>query len=175
MKRRGYTRKQIDYVEKIAEGKLTKEITENFNSKFNDNRSVRAIGALMFRNNIKSNALHRPSSFNKGENGNNIRVIGSEHIRDGQLWVKIKQPNVWQSKHRYLWEKEYGDIKEGYDIIFKDGDKNNFNLDNLFSTPQGVASATTRRGMNQVNGELNVTAHRLSELIINIKRKETNH
>lgn len=52
----GYTKEQLEYLKEIAEmsGRTNKEITEMFNSKFNQNRTIGAIIGIKSRLNIKS-------------------------------------------------------------------------------------------------------------------------
>ena len=62
--------------------------------------------------------------------------IGSERWDDGYWWVKVndsrngKRKN-WKQKHRYIWEQYYGAIPKGHRVIFLDGNKNNFDINNL--------------------------------------------
>lgn len=35
-------------------------------------------------------------------------------------------------KHRYVWEDAYGVVPDGYDIGFRDGNRRNCSLDNLY-------------------------------------------
>jgi NAD(P)-dependent dehydrogenase (short-subunit alcohol dehydrogenase family) len=55
--------------------------------------------------------------FQKG-NLSNARPIGDERIDiDGYTYIKVKQPNKWVLKHRWLYEKEKGKIPKGYNLI----------------------------------------------------------
>ena len=71
--------------------------------------------------------------FKKGNIPVNIRKVGDERIdKDGYVLVKIKNKKRWQLKHRILYEK-YHQIKLNKSdvIIFADGNKYNFDEDNL--------------------------------------------
>lgn len=62
----------------------------------------------------------------------NHRPIGSERINvSGYTEVKVEEPNKWRPKHQVVWEREYGKIPKQHVIIFADGNKQNFDLDNL--------------------------------------------
>ena len=70
--------------------------------------------------------------FKKGNIPFNHRKVGEERITvDGYIEIKIREPNKWQLKHRYIYEKHYGKIPEGYNLIFLDGDRKNIDLSNL--------------------------------------------
>lgn len=77
----------------------------------------------------------KATMFKKGSVPANRSPIGAEKLReDGYWWVKIKDgyKNAnWTLKHRKLWEDANGPIPEGKLIIFADGDRDNFDLDNL--------------------------------------------
>ena len=48
----------------------------------------------------------RKTTFKKGNIPHNHRPVGSERItKDGYTEIKIKEPNKWQLKHRYIYEK----------------------------------------------------------------------
>lgn len=74
----------------------------------------------------------RKTTFKKGNIPHNHRPVGSERItKDGYIEIKIKEPNKWQLKHRYIYEKKYGKIPDGMNLIFLDGNKQNIELSNL--------------------------------------------
>lgn len=52
----GYTKEEIEYLRKIGgmTGRTNKEITEMFNEKFNQNRTINSIIQAKYRNNIKT-------------------------------------------------------------------------------------------------------------------------
>lgn len=75
------------------------------------------------------------TSFKKGNIPPNYREIGSERItQDGYIMIKVRDGCLnknWELKHRWLYEKEFGKIPEGYNLIFLDGNKQNVVLSNL--------------------------------------------
>lgn len=82
--------------------------------------------------NVNSQENCRETTFKKGNQPHNHRPVGSERItKDGYLEIKIAEPNKWQRKHRFVYEQKFGKIPRGYTISFADGNKLNFDLDNL--------------------------------------------
>ena len=80
----------------------------------------------------------RGTMFKPGQMPHNTYPIGTEVVlTDGYIWVKVNdipkaKKNVnWRQKHRLVWEQNYGEIPAGYYTIFKDGNKENFDLGNL--------------------------------------------
>ena len=72
------------------------------------------------------------TQFKKGSRPHNTLPIGTEVIReDGYIQVKVADPNVWQLKHRLVWERHNGPIPEGGLVVFRDGDPQNTDISNL--------------------------------------------
>jgi hypothetical protein len=75
----------------------------------------------------------RRTMFQKGHTPVNHKEIGSERVsRDGYVEVKVAEPNKWRHKHRVLWEQANGLIPKGYNIQFRNGDKTDIRLENLY-------------------------------------------
>ena len=72
------------------------------------------------------------TSFKKGTIPPNYKPVGTERFaKDGYIEVKVKDPNVWELKHRYIYKKHHGEIPNGYNVIFADKNISNFDIDNL--------------------------------------------
>ncbi len=149
-----YKDEHIEYLRKITPGKLNKEVTKLFNKKFKMNITENQIHSLKSRYGIKSGVVTRFNKgnvpFNKGKKGyyspgsekgwfkkgnkpKNTMPIGTELMKsDGYVYVKIDDPSKWKQKHRIIWEKAYGPYStKTHVVIFKDGNRENFKLDNL--------------------------------------------
>jgi hypothetical protein len=71
--------------------------------------------------------------YKKGNIPHNHRPVGSERItKDGYIEVKTNEPNVFELKHRVVWEQHHGTIPKGSNIQFKDGNGQNCDIDNLY-------------------------------------------
>ena len=83
----------------------------------------------------KSQEKSRKTTFKKGNVPPNRREIGDERVdKDGYVSVKVQNGKLkknWILKHRYIYESMYGNIPTGYKIIFADGNKRNFDPNNL--------------------------------------------
>lgn len=70
--------------------------------------------------------------FRPGHRPQNWCPVGSERVRaDGYVYVKIAEPKRWLPKHVHIWEQAHGPRPKGHNVMFGDGDRGNFNLDNL--------------------------------------------
>jgi hypothetical protein len=72
--------------------------------------------------------------YQKGNIPGNTLPIGSEIITKqwGYVKVKIAEPNKWVLKHRQVWEQHHGTIPKGNIIRFKDGNRKNCDINNLY-------------------------------------------
>lgn len=71
--------------------------------------------------------------FKKGNTPHNHREVGSERInKDGYIEVKVAEPSRWRCKHRVVWEQHNGEIPEGYNVQFKNGNPLDCRMDNLY-------------------------------------------
>lgn len=74
----------------------------------------------------------RTTQFKKGHVPHNKKPVGYERKTvDGYWEVKVAEPNVFEAKHRIIWEKQYGPIPDGMNVSFRDGNKENFDIGNL--------------------------------------------
>lgn len=73
--------------------------------------------------------------FKKGQEPHNTKYDGAITIRHDSTnrpykYIRISKGN-WVLLHRYVWEKANGPIPPGMNILFKDGDTMNCELENL--------------------------------------------
>ena len=67
--------------------------------------------------------------FKSGNRPHNTLKVGAEtQDKYGYVMVKITEPNVWQYKHHVAYGKT---VPTGHKVIFLDGNKYNFERDNL--------------------------------------------
>lgn len=120
---------QQKFIKNNVVGKTSRELTILFNKKFGTNVSNTTIINFKKKHKLKSGVS---TKFEKGNVPYNYKKVGSEFINsNGYTEIKIADPKVWELKHRYLYKRYKGDIPDDCCVIFKDGNKQNFNLDNL--------------------------------------------
>ena len=76
--------------------------------------------------------------FKPGQIPYNSKPIGYERICpvDKILFIKVSERGPMVSKSRYIWEQNNGPIPKGSVVSFKDGNRLNCDIDNLFLTTQ---------------------------------------
>ena len=81
------------------------------------------------------------TQFKPGHRPANAKPVGYERINDdGYILVKVSMDCKMVLKHRWVYEQAYGAIPEGYNIMFRDGNKLNCSLDNLELVSRGEAA-----------------------------------
>ncbi|TLQ07581.1 HNH endonuclease [Marinilactibacillus psychrotolerans] len=189
-----YTKEQIEFIRSIAKGKPIKEITKEFNELFKSDRKQGSIRYIMSKHGIKNGLRGNPEtafkkghvSWNNGMKGLQIggketqfkrgskpiteKPDGTERFWNG--WWQIKSGNEWIYKHRFIWEQAYGEIPPNHVILFKDNDKNNVTLDNLFMTTMQAKTSVAIRKLRSQYEPLNIAEHKLAELRIKVNYME---
>lgn len=115
-------KKDVNYVNpgKIVKGQRISKTTE-FKK-----------GHTAWNNNTIGLTHANKTSFKKGNKPFNYKPIGSTRInKEGYKEIKVSDPNKWKLYHRFIWEENNGPISDGCIVVFKDKDKNNFNIENL--------------------------------------------
>ena len=76
----------------------------------------------------------KATRFKSGHKPANYRPVGSERVNIyGYIEVKVQEGMYgWRQKHREVWQAAHGPIPTGYNVMFKDGNKQNCTLDNLY-------------------------------------------
>ena len=119
---------------------------KKFNKKFKRNITLKQLSAYKSHHKITSGLI---SGFYKGHIPKNYNKIGTETTRNGdRVFIKVGNPSVYVEKKRYLYEKYKGKIPENYVVVFADGNKNNFNLDNLILMSKVEHFIITTHGLN---------------------------
>jgi hypothetical protein len=76
----------------------------------------------------------KATRFKQGHLPHNHKPVGSERVdTEGYVYVKVEEPNKWELKHRLVWQQHVGPILPGTNIQFKDGNRQNCNIENLYA------------------------------------------
>jgi len=115
--------------------------------------------------------------FKKDQIPKNHKPVGSTRIdKDGYKLIKIAEPNKWALYHRHLYEEEHGEkLKKNEAVIFADGDKSNFDLNNLVKVSRANLLYINKNKLIFENSELTksgVNVSKIVEKIIELERKE---
>lgn len=175
------------FIRENVKGMSNKELTDLVNAYFDTNFSVAQVTNYKNRNHISSGLTGRfergqepwnkgvtgymganKTSFKKGHKPPNWKPIGSERVtKDGYVEVKVRDgcgQNNYELKHRIIWEARNGKIPEGHIIAFKDGNKKNFDIDNLDCIPRTVNARMNKAGLYNDNYDFYEPAKLIAEI-----------
>jgi hypothetical protein len=159
---RRYTPEEKRFIENNVSGRSHAELTDMFNRKFNCSKTSRQIMDFLTYNKLKNGGL-----------SNSTKPIGSEYVDCSGRWlIKTGQPDVWKSKHIVIWEAANGPVPKGHFILFADGDRSNFDLDNLLLVSRPEMSIMTRHKLIFPDREATRTGKLIADLILQINRKK---
>lgn len=179
------TKEERDFFTEYVPGNTYKEIQAEFCKRFNKPLTSNQVKGYIKRNGLKTGTDGRfkkgqtpPNKgmkgwyaqgmernwFKKGNIPQNYKPVGSERInKDGYIEIKVKDPNKWQLKHRYVWEKENGKVPKGMILIFKDNNKLNVCLDNLILISRAENAVINGAGDSVFTGQT-------KEVVVNLVR-----
>ena len=114
----------------------------NIRRKYNLKKSDEIMNKPRFKkghkpfNKNKRHPVKSSTQFKKGNIPKNHREVGEIRLQKDKsgrqyYYIKISEPNKWQSLHRYKWEQKYGKIPEGLLLVFKDKNSLNTEPENL--------------------------------------------
>lgn len=194
-----YTTEQLDYLRELCKVEYitSEEIKDKFNEKFNLNKTESAIGQLRGKHGIyienpvtgyfrkgqepwnkgrKGLIGPNRTSFKKGNFSYNRVPVGSERkTKDNYIQIKIQDGKLqqnWRGKHILIWEKENGPLPDGKAIIFGDGDKRNFDLDNLICVSRNQLLRLNQNNLIQDDVELTKVGIKIADLHIKMAERK---
>ena len=67
---------------------------------------------------------------------------------NGYYYIKVKDDSGsvdnYIPYHRYIYQTQYGEIPDGWHVVFLDGDKTNFDVNNLYAVPMSVKAMMSK-------------------------------
>jgi hypothetical protein len=190
-----FTDKHVRFLKKIVKGRKYIEVANLFTMEFGIPVTREQISNLCKRkgltNGIDTRFPKGHIPLNKGRKGYcapgsekgwfapghpgykfNEMPIGSERVTDdGYVEVKYSNRsgppnNRWKGKHTLIWEEKKGPVPKGYAILFADGNRKNFKLNNLLLVSRKELAVMNHMGMLSANKDINITAINIARLKI---------
>ena len=181
------------YLAEITPGRGYKEIQSMMSCKFGFDYTHHQIKGAITRNKLNTGRTGRfekghatwnkgtkgltkanVTSFKKGQKPHNYKPLGSERIvKDGYCEVKVSDTGRrWRPKHVLIYEKHHGKVPKGSAVIFLDGDKRNFDIDNLYLVTRSQLAMLNKNSLIQKDAELTKTAINVVDLMKKISTIE---
>ena len=180
-----WTPDKIEWFVGFTPGHSEREISAEHERLYGEPLTRRQISNAKTNFNVRSGVF--TTRFKPGEVGNPewVKPVGSECVRrHGIVYVKVaekpSEPNLcdnWKPKHHIAYEKAHGPIPDGCNVVFADGDKRNFDPENLVAVPRNLGAIIARHKLRYFDAEslevvMNVA--RLIAMRAGIMREETN-
>ncbi|EHL19440.1 hypothetical protein HMPREF9628_00161 [Peptoanaerobacter stomatis] len=195
-----YEKEHIEFIKENYSQKTARELANMFNEYFHANINRNSIKSLMYRNGIKFNHNNKgefkkgnipynkgkkmskeqyekckATMFKKGNIPKNYKQVGSERItKDGYTEIKTEYPNVWKLKHRVIYEQHYGKLNKNEVVIFADGNRENFEIDNLIKVTRAQLKTINEKKLYLHDKELTKTGVNIAKLIEVIRKRSKN-
>lgn len=117
------------------------------------------------------------TQFKKGNIPHNRVPIGTERVdaKDGYIYVKIQDGHLnrnWKQKHVLIWEQHNGSVPEGHCIIFGDGNKRNFDINNLICVSRKQLARLNQNGLIQNDADLTRTGIIIADMIAKVSERK---
>lgn len=165
-----YTEEQKEWLKEHYPRLGARKTTEEFNEKFKRNSSEQTIKEMCYSLGLKLNedtfgkyrkeTTHAMVEYTKNERTSEIGTIGLPN----REYDFIKTENGWESIGRYLYKKHVGEIPDGHQVIFLDGDKENLDISNLAVVPCSYQAFMNKHGLRSENVDITRTSVKLCEL-----------
>ena len=182
-----WTKEQEQFLKDNVKGISEKELTERFNKHFNLDLNVSTVSKrksiLKLSNEIsrkgkkwdewlpkQSQINSSRTQFKKGVHPHNYKQIGEERIRGGYQEIKIDSNN-WKLKQRYIYEKEFGEIPDGCNIVFLDGNKNNLDISNLALVKNGEFLIMKQKRLLSTDKNITKTGSIIANVIYETRKR----
>ena len=125
------------------------------------------------------------TTYKKGHKSHNALNIGDEKISysgshpddEGYVYVKVcdgKLSKNWKPKQQVIWEQHYGKIPKKHKVIFLDGNRFNFDINNLALVSNGEELHINKLNIVNGNSELKKAAIYLVKTRFKALEKERN-
>lgn len=172
-----FTREEAKFIKEHVKGRGNQELTDMVNAHFGLNLTMAQIRSYKKNHKLSSGLDGRfkpgqvppnkgrkgqggwePTQFKKGYRPHNYQPVGTERVNgDGYVDIKIADPNKWKGKHILIWEEHNGPVPPGHAVIFGDGNRRNFEPDNLLLVSRKQLVRMNQRGLIQDDAELTKT------------------
>jgi len=173
---------EIEFMRTHAKERTFAELTKMLNETFRRDHHVKQVKDACGNRGIKTGTpagfqkghkIGMGNKFNSGKRPHNASPAGTEvQCVDGYVKVKVSDnPPMWKHKHTAVWESINGTLPTGHFVLFADGNKQNFAIENLVLVTNAELAYLNRKGLIYNDTDLTKTALALTKLTLKINEK----
>ena len=163
-----YSEELVQFIEKYRLKNTIAELSKMIEEKFSKKITTKALRKYFYRHNLdyKKELCRRWNCIIAHPIGTE-----SEPDKNGLIRVKINEKQ-WIYKQRYIYEQHYGAIPEGYKVVFLNGDKTDYRIENLAIAPSKDVLTIYGQGLSSKNPEATKLGLQVARLINKTKELE---
>ena len=139
-----FTTEMTEWIRQNCKGVEWEDVATNFNCHFGLSKTARQLRSHAHDNEIHNGIYHGHSCHHA-----HWRPVGSKRLdKDGYVVIKVAEPCKWRRAQLVEWEKYHKpiDIKTEM-LIFLDGNRQNYKIDNLYLIPRRLIGNINQMGM----------------------------
>ena len=178
MKRRDFTPQQIEFVREGIAELPTRRLAEAFTERFGEPIGQTELRRLMARNGIENprkEFSQLPIGYERYSPYYDCMVVKVDDVSVSGIkkedYAKHRQNN-WKLKQNLVWEKHTGKtLPWRHIVVFIDGDRMNYNPENLYAVPLNVAGTIEKMKMHSENAQIYKTSLVWGELYYQLKKE----
>ena len=165
-----WTNEMVNWLKENYNKYSYKKASEQINKIFNVKTTTGSVEHKVNRLGLKKDKEGLRASYNfkraskfwfrRGRISPIKKPIGYERLdkKTGIIWIKTQDPDIFEAKHRVIYREHYGEIKEGMNIVFLNGNKQDYRIENLVAlTNQELALFNTlkiqAKGIDEIGKE----------------------
>lgn len=189
---RRYSDEEKAYLREIISGHSHAEIASLFNARFESPITINQVKSFLNNNKLSTGRTgyfpkghvphnkgkrgpeygHLPTSFKKGNVPPKLRPIGSTRVnKDGCVEIKTDGARRWKTLHTVIWEKAHEPVPKGYVVIFGDGDKKNYDVNNLLLVSRVELAILNKFGLIGASADITRTGVLVADLKMKINER----
>jgi len=165
---KAYSEELVQFIENNRLKHNINKLCEMIYKKFDKEITPKTLRKYFYRHN-----LTYKKQLCRRWNATNSKPIGTESEPDQNGLVRIKiNEKQWVYKQRYIYEQHYGKIPKGYKVVFLNGDKTDYSIENLAIAPNKDVLFVYGQELNSKDAEVTKLGLQVARLIN--KTKELN-
>jgi transposase len=160
--KRQFNQQQKDYLMKISKNYTPRELMNIVNEKFNQDYTLKEFHSYLRKNKI-------PFKYEDIKRAHIKAPLYSEGMRKGQVIIKISE-RKWVEKQRYIYEQYHNvKLKPRQYVVFIDGDRENFDINNLKVVDCKIAGYIGNYELRSKNKQISELGFKVAELMSKTK------